>query len=174
MVRSPTFPVREFAQHRILDSLLLSLTVDGSSTLLEIEISTLVSLIPQLAIHATDTLVRILPLCYTILARAVCWKPQPKSLDLLDEEAARSDSSSRRADSEIDAAQTPQVRSNMDWHKLGTDSTLPSNTWSKQSTQIRPQSQLLRIRLPHFPSSQLCTACTLATPLRFLGIQWFI
>jgi hypothetical protein len=123
VVRSPEFPVREFAGHPILDSLLLSLVVDGSSTLFEIEIATLATLLPQFAVHAADTLIRILPFCYAILARVVCWKPRSKPSDLLEGEAAQSDTSSQthQSDPEIDTAQTSQIRSNLDWQKLGTN-----------------------------------------------------
>ena len=96
--------------------------VDGSSTLLKIELSILASLLPQLAVHAPDTLARILPSCFAILARAICWKPLSKSSNQLEQEHERSDNlpQSSTSDPEADAAQPTQLRPDIDWERLGT------------------------------------------------------
>jgi hypothetical protein len=121
VVRSAGFRVKEFATHPLLDSLLLSLLVDGSSTLLEIEIATLVSLLPQLAVHAPDALARILPSCFAILARVICWNPRSKPSNPWEREHYISDnlSETRTSDPELDAFEPPSLRPNLDWERLG-------------------------------------------------------
>ncbi|KAF8517269.1 Hamartin protein-domain-containing protein [Hysterangium stoloniferum] len=120
ILRSEHFPVKEFAAHPMLDSFLLSLVVDGSSTLFEVEIATLVTLLPQFAIHALETLIRILPYCYAILARVMCWKQRSRTADLLEREVSCSDTSSqsRVSDPELDSAHTPPIRHDVRWERL--------------------------------------------------------
>lgn len=119
-MRIENFKAKEFAAHPLLDALLLSLMVDGSSTLLEIELATLSSLLRHLAVHASDTLRRVLPLCYAILARVICWRPRSRPPDLWDGEHDTSDTLSQRrlSDHEADAAETHSIRSGLDWERL--------------------------------------------------------
>lgn len=101
--------------------------MDGSSTLFEVEITILTILLPQFAVHAVDTLVRILPSCYAILGRVVCWKPRTKaqnggpSPSEVEEKVSKSHSSmqSRVSDLELDPAATPAVRRDLGWERLG-------------------------------------------------------
>ncbi|KAF8527676.1 Hamartin protein-domain-containing protein [Gautieria morchelliformis] len=126
VVRSAEFRANEFARHPLLDALLLSLMVDGSSTLLEIEVATLVCLLRQFAIHAPDTLARILPLCYAILARLICWRPRFEPPNLWEREGNISDTSqSRVSDVDLDATQTSPIRPDVGWERL--DATFTSS-----------------------------------------------
>lgn len=126
VVRSPGCRAKEFAAHPLLDSLLLSLMVDKSSTLLEIETTTLATLLPQFAVYAPDALTRILPYCFAILARVICWRPRSEPSDSWKTERDISDSAKNpRSDPEVDATQTSQLRSDLDWQRLGAAHVIP-------------------------------------------------
>ncbi|GJJ10033.1 hypothetical protein Clacol_004259 [Clathrus columnatus] len=122
ILRSEHFPVQKFAVHPLLDSLLLSLIVDGSSTLFEVEIAILSALLPHFAVHAPDTLIRILPYCYAILARVICWKPRSYSNDFIETDTAQSDSNSSQSqvsEREMDPADTQvPVSKDLEWERL--------------------------------------------------------
>lgn len=126
LIHAPHFPIKTFSKHPILDSLLLSLTVDNSSTLFEVEMTMLTILLPHFAVDATDTLIRILPSCYAILGRVICWKPRSDLAEPRPEDGGlpKSDSSrgSRISDQELDPAATPAVRSDLGWEKPGRSS----------------------------------------------------
>lgn len=121
ILRAEHFPVKTFMAHPLLDSLLLSLIVDGSSTLFEVEIAMLATLLPHFAIHGPETLLRILPYCYAILARVICWKPRSYSDDFLEIEATQSDhsSQSQASDREMDPADTLPIHKDLKWDRLG-------------------------------------------------------
>lgn len=119
-MRLEKFQAREFASHPLLDALLLSLMVDGSSTLLEIEIVTLSCLLRHFAVHAPDTLRRVLPHCYAILARVICWRPRSTPPDSWDQEHDVTDvsSPSSLSDHEVDPTRIPPIRPGLDWERL--------------------------------------------------------
>ncbi|KAF8575721.1 hypothetical protein K439DRAFT_1664929 [Ramaria rubella] len=161
LVRSPEFHVQEFAVHVILDSFLLSLVVDGSSTLFESEITTLATLLPQFAMRAPEALVRILPYCYAILARVVCWKLRPQTRELLERDFDNSETSSqsRLSDQELDAAQTSKIRSDLQWERL-------ESTFSSSVSNIPCPLPLFRTLYGLYPCN---TLAFLRNPVEYLN-----
>jgi hypothetical protein len=71
----PAFPPHSkvLANHPLLDSLVLSLELDRSSTACAIGLTLLSKLLPLLAVHAPSTLISRLPQFISILARVSSW-----------------------------------------------------------------------------------------------------
>ncbi|KAG8686894.1 hypothetical protein FRC08_012275 [Ceratobasidium sp. 394] len=65
-----------FANSPLFDSLLFSLQVDQSTTQFSIGVTSLIMLLPALAVNAPTRLNSCLPALVTILGRVVCWKIQ--------------------------------------------------------------------------------------------------
>ncbi|KAG8752273.1 hypothetical protein FRC12_012047, partial [Ceratobasidium sp. 428] len=63
-----------FANSPLLNSLLISLQVDQSTTQFSIGITSLIMLLPALAVNAPGRLNSCVPSLLTILGRVVCWK----------------------------------------------------------------------------------------------------
>ncbi|QRV76227.1 Tuberous sclerosis 1 protein [Ceratobasidium sp. AG-Ba] len=63
-----------FANSPLFESLLFSLQVDQSTTQFSIGVTSLIMLLPALAVHAPSRLNSYLPSLVTILGRVVCWK----------------------------------------------------------------------------------------------------
>jgi len=62
-------------------SLLLSLSLDNSSTACTLEVSLLVKLLPYFAVNAREDLKELLPKLLAVLARIMCWKKRRASRD---------------------------------------------------------------------------------------------
>ncbi|KIJ39318.1 hypothetical protein M422DRAFT_257931 [Sphaerobolus stellatus SS14] len=119
------FPIQKFASHPLLNALLTSLIVDGSSTLFRVEIHMLTILLPQFAIHAPETLVKVLPSCYAILGRVICWRPRENKSESIpppgpggEVSISQSSGQSRLTDPELDPAATPAIRSDLGFERL--------------------------------------------------------
>jgi hypothetical protein len=103
-----------FASHPFMRDLLMSLLIDESSTACCVSLTTLIKLLPVLAVHACAELKRILPDLLAILARIVCWKgriPQSTS-DIEDGEPIE-------LEEEDETKQAlPSLRENLQWNRL--------------------------------------------------------
>ncbi len=69
--RSP--PVSEFSKSLLFQSFLTSLMVDHSDSLFDQEVSTLISILPHMAVRCPERLRESLGPLLVLLARAVCW-----------------------------------------------------------------------------------------------------
>lgn len=58
----------------LMNSLLLSLFLDNSSTACTLGVTLVVKLLPFFAVHAREDLKKLLPTLFAILARIMCWK----------------------------------------------------------------------------------------------------
>lgn len=67
------------AAHPLMDSLLRSLLLDNSSTLCTTGLTILVKLLPIFAVHACESLRRLLVQLLAVLVRIICWKERPLS-----------------------------------------------------------------------------------------------
>ena len=70
--RSP--PVSEFSTSPLFQSFLTSLLVDHSGSLFDQEVSTLISILPHMAVRCPESLRSSLGPLLVLLARVVCWK----------------------------------------------------------------------------------------------------
>ncbi|EJD53280.1 hypothetical protein AURDEDRAFT_110965 [Auricularia subglabra TFB-10046 SS5] len=72
LVTCDDFDFAAFASSDLLSSILLSLTVDNSTSVFTVGLTVIVTMLPHLAIQAHELLVKRLPTLFAILARALC------------------------------------------------------------------------------------------------------
>lgn len=58
----------------LMEHLLLSLSLDNSSTACTLAVTLIVKLLPFFAVHAREALKEMLPRLFAVLARIMCWK----------------------------------------------------------------------------------------------------
>lgn len=65
------------ASHPLLQTILTSLLLDGSTTTCTVALSLLIKLVPLFAVHAREELLKNLPYIFVVLQRILCWKQPP-------------------------------------------------------------------------------------------------
>lgn len=83
-----TFPPLSpnLADHPLMNSLLNSLLLDGSSTVSTIGLTVLAKLLPMFAVHSYEELKKMLPHLFVVLAKVMCWKERVLPVDLPPDE----------------------------------------------------------------------------------------
>lgn len=117
-------------RHSFIESLILSLELDNSSTVCAVGLSIVVKLMPMAAIKSYEKLRELIPRLFAILGRLLCWRTRPQRTtagysDLIDypEEPAASELEKRDLDEEtLDEEKrelkTLQPRESLGWNRL--------------------------------------------------------
>ncbi|KAL4067863.1 Hamartin protein-domain-containing protein [Scleroderma citrinum] len=118
------FPPLTFepAHHLLTDSLLNSLLLDNSSTLCIIGLTVLVKLLPSFAVHAWEELKKMLPRLFAILARVMCWKEHPPSVESSAEKVDEPVGVDQPISDEFVETPPLELRSDLGWQRLELES----------------------------------------------------
>ena len=128
----PSFPTISptLAAHPLLNSLILSLEVDDSSTACTVGLTLFTKLIPIFAVHAPDVLKKNLPHFFLILARVACWEARQPYISLFPDVEMPAEEGEDTEEGRRDLA-TLEIIPHLEWQRLEstfkvTASTAPS------------------------------------------------
>jgi hypothetical protein len=113
----PAFPQLSpiMAVHPLLNSLILSLEVDSSSTACTVGLTLFTKLLPIFAVHAPDALKSNLPHFLAILARVLCWKIRQTNLPSFLYPEYSGDAEEIQ---ELEGTPEPEIFPNLEWQRL--------------------------------------------------------
>lgn len=150
-----TFPPLSpnLADHPLMNSLLNSLLLDGSSTVSTIGLTVLAKLLPMFAVHSYEELKKMLPHLFVVLAKVMCWKERVLPVDLPPDEVEEVADAAEKVTEDFVERLPLELRPDLGWQRLeltfrATSSAPSSDTYFSLLYYLFPCNLLRFLRAP--------------------------